>query len=93
MTRLRESDIDKDKLRDFFGKKLKEYRIEKVLTVGDVARDSNIEDKYINRIERGDRGAGLITLYKLSKRANISIDEVFARIPEDQVLRDLDDSE
>ncbi|RFB17420.1 XRE family transcriptional regulator [Bacillus sp. HNG] len=86
-----ERDIDKKKLTKHFGKVLRETRKEMDLTLEEVARDSFIDDKYIGKIETGNRGPGLLTLYKLRKRANISVDEIFDKIPEDQVLDDPDE--
>lgn len=81
-------DINKDKLRKQFGKVLRESRIEKGWTIEGAARESNLDDKNLGRIENGRRGPSLATLYKLRKGVNISVDEIFDRISEEQILDD-----
>ncbi|MEH7223196.1 helix-turn-helix transcriptional regulator [Bacillus sp. JJ1566] len=84
-------DINPEKLKKNFGKLLRESRIEKSLTLEEVARDSYLDEKNLGKIENGNRGPELLTLFKLRKRVNISVDEIFDKIPEDQVLDDPED--
>lgn len=81
-------DINKEKLRKHFGKLLRESRDYKKLTLEEIARDSYLDEKNLGKIENGHRGPALTTLYKLRKRANISVDEIFDNIPEDEVYDD-----
>ncbi|RFB18205.1 XRE family transcriptional regulator [Bacillus sp. HNG] len=84
-------DINKEKLKKNFGKLLRESRNDKNLSLEELAKVTFLDDKYIGKIENGKRGPGLLTLYKLRKRANFSVDEIFDEIPEDLVVDDCDE--
>lgn len=55
-----------------FGKKLREVRLKKKLSQGDVARILGIHRTYISGLERGRRNPSLATIQKLAKALNVS---------------------
>ena len=50
-----------------FGKKLKEARLKKNLSQGDVARILGVHRTYISGLERGARNPSLLTVHKVAK--------------------------
>lgn len=59
-----------------FGKKVREIRLEKKMSQGDVAKILGVHRTYISGIERGMRNPSLITLVKIAKALKVSIDNL-----------------
>ena len=55
-----------------FGKKLREVRIKKKLSQGDVARILGVHRSYISGLERGRRNPSLVTVQKVAKALGVS---------------------
>ena len=59
-----------------FGKKLREMRLKKKLSQGDVARILGVHRSYISGLERGRRNPSLLTVQKVAKALGISAKEL-----------------
>lgn len=59
-----------------FGKKLREARLKKKLSQGDVARILGVHRSYISGLERGRRNPSLLTVHKVAKALDISTNEL-----------------
>ena len=59
-----------------FGKKLREIRLKKKLSQGDIARILGVHRSYISGLERGRRNPSLLTFQKVAKALNISPKEL-----------------
>ena len=59
-----------------FGKKLREIRLKKKLSQGDVARILAVHRTYISGLERGVRNPSLLTIQKIAKALSISPKEL-----------------
>ena len=59
-----------------FGKKVREIRLSKKMSQGDVAKILSVSPTYISSIERGQRNPSLITMEKIAKALKIKIDEL-----------------
>ena len=59
-----------------FGKKLREVRLKKKLSQGDVARMLGVHRSYISGLERGRRNPSLLTVHKVAKALGVSINEL-----------------
>jgi len=59
-----------------FGKKLREIRLKKKLSQGDIARILGVHRSYISGLERGRRNPSLLTVQKVAKALNISPKEL-----------------
>jgi transcriptional regulator with XRE-family HTH domain len=59
-----------------FGKKVREIRLEKKMSQGDVAKILGVHRTYISGIERGMRNPSLITLEKIAKALKVNIDNL-----------------
>ena len=59
-----------------FGKRLREIRLKKKLSQGDVARILAVNRTYISGLERGVRNPSLLTIQKIAKALNISPKEL-----------------
>ena len=59
-----------------FGKKLKELRLRKGLSQGDVARILGVHRSYISGLERGRRNPSLLTVHKVAKALGVSTNEL-----------------
>ena len=59
-----------------FGKKLREVRLKKKLSQGDVARILGVHRSYISGLERGRRNPSLLTVHKVAKALGVSINEL-----------------
>ena len=55
-----------------FGKKLREARLKKKLSQGDVARILVVHRSYISGLERGRRNPSLLTVQKIAKALGVS---------------------
>jgi transcriptional regulator with XRE-family HTH domain len=56
-----------------FGKKLKEVRLKKNLSQGDVARILGVHRTYISGLERGARNPSLLTVQKVAKALGVDL--------------------
>ena len=59
-----------------FGKKLREARLKKNLSQGDVARILGVHRTYISGLERGRRNPSLLTVQKLAKALRVPIEDL-----------------
>mgnify|MGYP001574007720 CR=1 FL=1 len=59
-----------------FGKQIREIRLKKNLSQGDVARILGVHRTYISGLERGKRNPSLRTVQKIAKALNISPKEL-----------------
>ena len=59
-----------------FAKKLREVRLKKKLSQGDVAKILGVHRSYISGLERGARNPSLITAQKVAKALGVSIKEI-----------------
>lgn len=59
-----------------FGKKLREIRLKKKLSQGDVARILAVHRTYISGLERGVRNPSLLTIQKIARALSISPKEL-----------------
>ena len=59
-----------------FGKKLREVRLKKKLSQGDLARILGVHRSYISGLERGRRNPSLVTVHKVAKALGVSVNEL-----------------
>lgn len=59
-----------------FGKKLREIRLSKKLSQGDVAKVLDVHRSYISGLERGIRNPSLVTVQKIAKALGVSADKL-----------------
>lgn len=59
-----------------FGKKVKEIRIAKNMSQGDLAKILGVHPTYISGIERGVRNMALKNIEKLARALGVKIDEL-----------------
>ena len=59
-----------------FGKKLRDVRLKKKLSQGDIARILGVHRSYISGLERGRRNPSLVTVHKVAKALGISANEL-----------------
>jgi DNA-binding XRE family transcriptional regulator len=59
-----------------FSKKLRELRLKKKLSQGDIARTLGVHRSYISGLERGRRNPSLLTIQKIAKAIGISAKEL-----------------
>lgn len=59
-----------------FGKKLKEVRLKKDLSQGDIARILGAHRTYISGLERGMRNPSLLTVQKVAKALGVNAKEL-----------------
>ena len=59
-----------------FGKKLREARLKKDLSQGDVAKILGVHRSYISGLERGRRNPSLLTVHKVAKALGVSVNEL-----------------
>ena len=62
-----------DNLSKQFGKKVREIRVKKGLSQGDVSRRLNLHRSYISGIERGVRNPSLKVIQKIAKALGVGI--------------------
>jgi len=55
-----------------FGKKLREVRLKKKLSQGDVSRILGVHRTYISGLERGARNPSLLTVQKVAKALGVN---------------------
>jgi len=59
-----------------FAKRIKEIRLKKNLSQGDVARILGVHRTYIGGLERGVRTPSLLTIHKVAKALGVSVKEI-----------------
>lgn len=59
-----------------FGKKVREIRLKKRLSQGDISRRLNLHRSYISGIERGVRNPSLKVIQKIAKALEIDINKL-----------------
>jgi len=59
-----------------FSKRIKEVRLKKNMSQGDVAKILGVHRSYISGLERGARNPSLITAQKVAKALGVSIKEI-----------------
>lgn len=59
-----------------FSKKIKEVRLKKKMSQGDVAKILGVHRSYISGLERGVRNPSLLTVQKIAKALVVSIKEI-----------------
>lgn len=59
-----------------FGKKLREVRLKKSRSQGDVAKVLGVHRSYISGLERGKRNPSLLTVHKVAKALGVSVNEL-----------------
>jgi len=59
-----------------FGKKLREIRLSKKMSQGDVAKVLGVHRSYISGLERGVRNPSLVTIRKIAKALGVSADKL-----------------
>ena len=59
-----------------FGKKVRQIRLDKGLSQGDIARRLKLHRSYISGIERGVRNPSLGVVEKIAKALNVSVDNL-----------------
>jgi len=59
-----------------FGKKLREVRLKKKLSQGNIARTLGVHRSYISGLEQGRRNPSLLTVQKVAKALNIAPKEL-----------------
>ncbi|MBI2798316.1 helix-turn-helix transcriptional regulator [Candidatus Saccharibacteria bacterium] len=55
-----------------FGKKVKEIRLKKRMSQGDIARILGVHRSYISGLERGIRNPSLLTVQKVAKALKVN---------------------
>lgn len=55
-----------------FGKKVKEIRLKKNMSQGDIARILDVHRSYISGLERGIRNPSLLTVQKVAKALGVN---------------------
>lgn len=61
-----------------FGKKLREVRLNKKLSQGDVAKILGMHRSYISGLERGARNPSLLTVQKVAKALGVTPDKLIS---------------
>lgn len=64
----------KEKAIQIIGDNIRHYRIQKGMTIEKLAYHAKIDEKNLGRIERGEQEPYFITLYKVAKVLDVSID-------------------
>ena len=69
--------LEKDELIVLVGKKVREIRLSKGLTIERVAFDAGIEYKQLSRIELGKVNTSIYQIYIVSKSLDVPLPELF----------------
>lgn len=59
-----------------FGKNMREIRLEKGMSQGDVCRALNLDPAYISNIENGKQNLTISTMEKIAKALDTSLDKL-----------------
>lgn len=69
--------LEKDELIVLVGKRVREIRLSKGLTIERVAFDAGIEYKQLSRIELGKVNTSIYQIYIVSRSLDVSLPELF----------------
>ena len=59
-----------------FGKRLREIRLKKKMSQGDIAKKLGVHRSYISGLERGKRNPSLLTINKMAKAVGVKPKEL-----------------
>ncbi|MCA9364748.1 MAG: helix-turn-helix transcriptional regulator [Candidatus Moranbacteria bacterium] len=59
-----------------FGKNMRDIRLEKGMSQGDICRALNLDPVYISNIENGKQNLTINTMEKIAKALNTSLDQL-----------------
>lgn len=68
-------------VRKLVGWNLRKLRVERGLTIEDLAGEAEAEPSYTARVERGTVNAGVDLLQRYAKALHIRVGELFAEVP------------
>ena len=69
--------MNKKKLREIIGKNIRDQRIARSISIDELSEMLSLTSGFIGLIERGQRGATNLSLYKLSEIFDVTIDSFF----------------
>jgi len=61
-----------------FGKNLREVRLKKNLSQGDIAKILGVHRSYISGLERGRRNPSLLTVQKIAKALGVNVGKLIS---------------
>ena len=68
-------------LKKLVGDRLKSYRKQLGLSQEKAAERAGVHSTYIGQVERGEKNATIISLYKIAFALGVPLDKLFANIP------------
>lgn len=67
------------------GKRIRAYRVSAKLTQEQLAERAGLHPTYIGQLERGEKNATLDSINKLAVALNVSLSELFDKLPDAQM--------
>jgi transcriptional regulator with XRE-family HTH domain len=64
-----------------FGKKLRELRHEKLMTIEQVAEAAGIHPNYLGAVERGERNVTLFNIWRIANGLHLPAMDLMAELP------------
>lgn len=64
-------------IKAIIGERIRTIRIQKQLTQKSLAELTGLNDKYISRVENGEKNITIDTLYKITANLDISLEDLF----------------
>lgn len=68
---------DTSKLKEIIGERIRLFRVHKSLTQKKLAEITELNEKYLSRVERGSENITLETMIKITSALDISLEELF----------------
>ena len=72
---------ERDRVQAAFGKRLREFRVEKQLTLEMLAERADLHANYVGAVERGERNLSLYNIWRLVQGLGLPADELMQELP------------
>ena len=72
---------ERDRVQAAFGKRLREFRVEKQLTLEMLAERADLHANYVGAVERGERNLSLYNIWRLAQGLGLPADELMQELP------------
>ncbi|QPN32467.1 helix-turn-helix domain-containing protein [Diaphorobacter sp. JS3051] len=72
---------ERDRVQAVFGSRLREFRIERQMTLEMLAEKADLHANYVGAVERGERNLTLYNIWRIAQGLGLTADELMQELP------------
>lgn len=72
---------ERDRVQTAFGSRLREFRIERQMTLEMLAEKADLHANYVGAVERGERNLTLYNIWRIAQGLGLTADELMQELP------------